>query len=534
MGWSFRRSMGIGPVRLNVSRSGVGASVGVKGFRVGMNARGRRYMSASAFGLTFRQTSKSRPGRSPVTHTTPGHRQPFQPQIAPTTTGSETHAPYAAHGEAEIGDCADEFATAVKEALERRSVVSLAVLFCIASVVAYLMMTSWGWSMLIASIPGVLGLAWLILAIRDDSKHVIKIDFDLDDECTASWDGLKQTLASLRENAAQIQSAHADVYKPKYHSGASTLVDMKTLQIQDRTHFPFISSNAGVPTIEPVPGTAYCFFPDRILVLQGRDVGVIRYDEISCQCMPSRIVQQSVPRGARVVGNTWEYVNKDGSPDRRFASNRELPIVEYASLQLTSVRGMEHRILVADHSAAMDFVDSLRRMAIPRDVHVEHLEGVGPTIVDHETETVPCDEDLPSTSDDSDPAIACEEESPVAPDDDSTSPDLKTAAFNAMCCVMFADGIASRSERIRIIKIMERVGDWREAATVERITEFCTRWKKEGPKSLVAEAATAVSKIQRPQHQETLKKCLQLVCRADGEVSTSEKAVYSRFVAELG
>ncbi len=60
MGWSFRKSVGLGPFRVNVSKSGVGYSVGGRGFRVGTNAKGRRYTTFSipGTGLSYR---KNRP-----------------------------------------------------------------------------------------------------------------------------------------------------------------------------------------------------------------------------------------------------------------------------------------------------------------------------------------------------------------------------------------------------------------------------------------------------------------------------------------
>src|SRR5260370_42684749 len=39
MGWSFRRSVNFGPLRINLSKSGVGYSVGTRGFRVGQDSR---------------------------------------------------------------------------------------------------------------------------------------------------------------------------------------------------------------------------------------------------------------------------------------------------------------------------------------------------------------------------------------------------------------------------------------------------------------------------------------------------------------
>jgi hypothetical protein len=36
MAWYLRKSVSVGPVRFNLSKSGIGTSIGVKGFRVGI------------------------------------------------------------------------------------------------------------------------------------------------------------------------------------------------------------------------------------------------------------------------------------------------------------------------------------------------------------------------------------------------------------------------------------------------------------------------------------------------------------------
>jgi hypothetical protein len=45
MGWRIRRSKGLlsGLVRTNLSKSGIGISVGVKGARIGINSKGQKY-----------------------------------------------------------------------------------------------------------------------------------------------------------------------------------------------------------------------------------------------------------------------------------------------------------------------------------------------------------------------------------------------------------------------------------------------------------------------------------------------------------
>jgi hypothetical protein len=64
MGFYYRKSIRVGPFRVNVGKSGVGWSVGGGGFRTGVSGRGRRYTTFGipGTGVGYR-TSGSRVGR---------------------------------------------------------------------------------------------------------------------------------------------------------------------------------------------------------------------------------------------------------------------------------------------------------------------------------------------------------------------------------------------------------------------------------------------------------------------------------------
>ena len=59
MGFYYRKSVNLGPFRVNLSKSGVGYSVGGRGFRVGTTSRGRKYTSFSipGTGIGYRKSS---------------------------------------------------------------------------------------------------------------------------------------------------------------------------------------------------------------------------------------------------------------------------------------------------------------------------------------------------------------------------------------------------------------------------------------------------------------------------------------------
>ncbi len=58
MGFGFRKSKKIGGVRLNLSKSGLGISYGIKGFRISHNSRGT-YLNAGRGGIYYRKKLNS-------------------------------------------------------------------------------------------------------------------------------------------------------------------------------------------------------------------------------------------------------------------------------------------------------------------------------------------------------------------------------------------------------------------------------------------------------------------------------------------
>ena len=56
MSWGYRRSRKVGPgMRLNVSRRGLGVSLGPRHAKVSASTRGRRSLYLSALGFFFRK-----------------------------------------------------------------------------------------------------------------------------------------------------------------------------------------------------------------------------------------------------------------------------------------------------------------------------------------------------------------------------------------------------------------------------------------------------------------------------------------------
>jgi hypothetical protein len=74
MGWYLRKSIKLGPLRVNLSKSGIGYSLGVKGARIGTGPRGP-YIAGGRYGLYYRQSLKT------PKHATPNFAMPVSQSV---------------------------------------------------------------------------------------------------------------------------------------------------------------------------------------------------------------------------------------------------------------------------------------------------------------------------------------------------------------------------------------------------------------------------------------------------------------------
>lgn len=137
------------------------------------------------------------------------------------------------------------------------------------------------------------------------------------------------------------------VIDKKYSAGASTTVVRVLCKMTSKTPFP-LKSTVKAAVFKSGKETLI-FLPDKLFLIQKTKIGALNYSDISSDIRTTRFVEsESVPKDAKVVGNTWKYVNKSGGPDRRFADNRQLPICEYGEIELTSNSGLNTLLMYSN------------------------------------------------------------------------------------------------------------------------------------------------------------------------------------------
>jgi hypothetical protein len=90
-------------------------------------------------------------------------------------------------------------------------------------------------------------------------------------------------------------------------------------------------------------------------------MGILDITELEVEYEATRFVEtDAIPPDSQQVGEVWEKSNKDGSRDKRYAENRQLPVIEYGEITFRSGSGIYEKYMFSDPRKAEGFVDALQ------------------------------------------------------------------------------------------------------------------------------------------------------------------------------
>ncbi len=324
MGFYLRKSISLGGVRFNLSKSGVGMSVGVKGFRVGTGPKGN-YVHMGRHGLYYRMSldSKKNQNASSNQQQRYSNEQPEELNLAFKAIETENVS--------KLVDATSE--DLLKEINEKNTKILL-----------------WPFCLLAAFIYPPVGLflgiilALLIYNFVDKLRKGVILMYDIDEHTENNLQLFYDSFEEMKNTRAKWNiNAEAKTNDYKYNSGASSIV--KRAQTSFLNSCPnYVKSNVEIPCILLGKRKLY-FFPDRVLAYDGTQVGAVSYNNLEVSVRNQRFIESGVvPSDATIVDYTWQYLNKNGTPDKRFSNNRKLPILLYSEIDFTSSSGLNERI----------------------------------------------------------------------------------------------------------------------------------------------------------------------------------------------
>ena len=326
MGFRFRRTMQVIPgLRLNLSRSGPSVSVGPRGLHYTVGMKGTRATvgipGSGLFWTSYKTYSSGRGSLSSRSVPPPG------PSAAraesPPAMDSSAKSFESAEIEQLVASSTSELAPQLNAARKQWPYHPL-VLFAALTVLGIAIASGLQPLAIGALVFG--GVAWPGIFVLDRKRLTATLDYNLRDDQNQAFGELVRTFNGLASCARVWRiPLEKDQRDWKRHAGAG--VDVERQRISLSLGLPsLIKSNLEFPSF-PLGNETIYFAPDAVLIVAGNSVAALPYQDCELLAGATRFIEgEGAPPDTQVVGERWQYVNKNGGPDRRFSNNRQLPI----------------------------------------------------------------------------------------------------------------------------------------------------------------------------------------------------------------
>lgn len=382
MGLRFRQSFTLFPgVRLNVSKRGMSTSFGVPGATLNLSARGVRGTigipgSGLSYSALLAPAGNGVPATSEPAYWQPPHGLAFQPDepvpALPVGAAAYVRAP----GMREIGSAAVESLTSAGLVQFRAMIVDAGrqrreieddlgaakaeygtrkgelgrkkkslLRFFFKKRIAELEDLVPNLAVEVDRLE-----AWL------EATH-IEVQFDADDTAQRAYGSLIRAYEALRSCAKVWDvTSDRDTNRIAERTTASRVVERRHVSL-DYSKSELIRFDGRAMRFANANGEDILIYPG-VILMQRADGAFALLDlrEIGVQSEPARFIEdEQVPSDAEVIDHTWAKANKDGSPDRRFNGNYQIPVCLYGRIRFTSSTGLTEEYQFSNAGAALAF-----------------------------------------------------------------------------------------------------------------------------------------------------------------------------------
>ncbi|MXZ83939.1 MAG: DUF4236 domain-containing protein [Synechococcus sp. SB0666_bin_14] len=365
MAWAFRRRIKVIPgVTINLSKSGISTSVGVRGASLTFKSDGvYRNLGLPGTGIYSREKvgAYGRQGAGKATAA-----PTLEPAQASPDYSFRSADPVQVTSESLLG-----LQLAVIDARQQRQ----ELVKDAASIQQSLASLNW-----VALLCKICLIYFLVALIRKRFQSGIKargealqeveqaienssvsLAIAMDDDCRAAFRAVQSTFDRL-SNCQFIWdlTSASNVDQVRSRSATSISFDRSLTKCQRKAlsgitspELPLVFLNRNGADIYIYPG--FFVMDDSLARL-----GILDMKELEVDYTPNRFIEkEAIPQDSKRVGQVWEKSNKDGSRDRRYSENRQWLVMEYGEVTFRSGSGIHEKYLFSDAEAAESFVDLL-------------------------------------------------------------------------------------------------------------------------------------------------------------------------------
>lgn len=185
----------------------------------------------------------------------------------------------------------------------------------------------------------------------------IKLEIDSEDAFFDLYKNVKKAFTLLigSEKKWDFTSTKRTNRVAERTSAANTITRSEISLSEKR--LPILQTDLPALCFHNMNGGDLYLYPGFLIVYESKtDFAVISYTDLFLRFNQLRFIEsEKVPSDTKIVDKTWFKVNKDGSPDKRFSNNYQIPIVLYGELGITSLSGLNEVYCFSNSELAMLF-----------------------------------------------------------------------------------------------------------------------------------------------------------------------------------
>lgn len=198
-------------------------------------------------------------------------------------------------------------------------------------------------------------------AIQQLKYHIdhsqVGLDVQFDQDIRMKYERAVEAFKRLCSSQKIWDVTNAEVEDRKKTRSAASILIKKTEVKFGLRQLPGIQSQTQAMWLQNANGGDIYIYPTFIVMFSNKSkFGVIGLDELGFEQGQVRFVENGImPKDAMVVGQTWAKVNANGTPDRRFKENHQIPIALYGQFQLLSSTGLREEYQFSNCKSADEF-----------------------------------------------------------------------------------------------------------------------------------------------------------------------------------
>ncbi len=192
----------------------------------------------------------------------------------------------------------------------------------------------------------------------------LEIDFNLDNQALNEYISLENQFDLLSKSLKiwdVTSTQENDMVKTRSSASSSvtrTPVNFERGQIDyiSTKYIPLKLNNANGGSLYIYPG--FLVMPSKM----STDFAIIDFRDLRFEHHAQRFIEEEgVPSDSQVLDQTWHYVNKNGSPDKRFSNNYQIPIVRYYEITFKTEKGLNESYQISNPETGQAFAIALEK-----------------------------------------------------------------------------------------------------------------------------------------------------------------------------